>query len=95
MTSPGTLNFFCGKMAAGKYTVAREIVERTGAILHFVDAPDALCKVQLRARSRDLVGGTAWTTDAEFDAITRFFDPPAPDEGFNIVRHERKESVHV
>jgi predicted kinase len=169
MTSPGTLYFFCGKMAAGKSTLARKIVERTGAILlvqdewlahlfpddivdvaafrkfsarlgaaltehvvrllslglpvvldfpgntrtqrdwfrelidrahaghelHLIDAPDALCKAQLRARSRDLAAGAAWTTEAEFDAITKFFDPPAPDEGFNIVRHERKESGHV
>lgn len=164
MTTPGTLYFFCGKMAAGKSTLARALVARTGAILlvqddwlghlfpgdvvdvpayrrlsgrlraaltahvcdllsrglpvvldfpgntrqqrgwfrelieraqaehelHFVDAPDALCKAQLRERSRDLAGGTAWTTDAEFDTITRYFEPPSADEGFNIVRHERK-----
>lgn len=164
MRTPGTLVFFCGKMAAGKSTLAKRIVERTGAILlvqddwlthlfpdeivdvdayrkysrrlsaaltehvgtllargldvvldfpantrgqrawfrelidlahaahelHFVDVPDPLCKAQLRERSRGLADGAAWTTDAEFDAITRFFQPPSPEEGFNIVRHERK-----
>ena len=169
MSTPGTLFFFCGKMAAGKSTLARRIVERTGAILlvqdewlahlfpdeivdvdayrkysrrlnaalaehvgallsrglpvvldfpantrrqrawfreliertgaphemHFVDAPDDLCKAQLRERSRGLAAGSAWTTDAEFDAITRFFEPPTPDEGFNVVRHERRVGDHA
>ena len=57
--------------------------------LHFIDAPDALCKRQLRDRSRDLAAGTRWTTDAEFDAITAYFQPPSEEERFNIVRHER------
>jgi hypothetical protein len=57
--------------------------------LHFIDAPDELCKRQLRVRSAALSAGTAWTTDAEFDAITVHFQEPSDDEGFNIVRHER------
>ena len=159
------LYVFCGKMAAGKSTLARQIVQQTGAILlvqdewlahlfpnevvdvaafrkfskrlrdalsdhvvsllsrglpvvldfpgntraqrewfrelidrahadhelHFIDVPDALCKAQLRQRSRDLGEGAAWTTDAEFDAITKYFEPPAADEGFNIVRHQRED----
>jgi predicted kinase len=163
MTTPGTLYFFCGKMAAGKSTLARELAARHGAILlvqdewlvhlfpdeivdvrdyvkfstrlcaalgdhicallsrgisvvldfpgntpqqrgwfrelfqradashelHFIDVPDALCKAQLRERSRLVPEGAAWTTDAEFDAITKFFQPPTADEGFNVVRHER------
>lgn len=69
----------------------RELFERANAEheLHFVDVPDDVCKAQLRERSRHLADGTAWTTDAEFDAITTFFDPPAADEGFNVIRHER------
>ncbi len=75
----------------------RALVDRTGAPheLHFIDAPDALCKVQLRIRSGGLADGTAWTSDAEFDAITKFFEPPSADEGFHIVRHERKEDLDV
>src|SRR5688572_16578375 len=30
--------------------------------LHFVDAPDALCKRQLKDRSKDLPPGSPWTT---------------------------------
>jgi predicted kinase len=57
--------------------------------LHFVDAPDALCKGQLKERSKGLPLGTPWTTDAEFEAITVYFQPPSEDEQFNVVHHER------
>ena len=69
----------------------RELFEgaNVGHELHFVDAADALCKRQLRERSRALPPDAAWTTDAEFDAITAYFQPPADEEGFNVVRHER------
>ena len=157
------LIFLCGKMAAGKSTLARELAEREQAILlvqdqfldslypgeitdipgfvkcssrlrnalephvcalltsgipvvldfpgntkaqrawfrgmferanaehelHFVDASDALCKRQLKDRSRSLPPGSPWTTDAEFEAVTAYFQPPSADEGFTVVRHER------
>ena len=57
--------------------------------LHFIDASDDLCKRQLRQRSEALPAGSAWTTDAEFDAITAYFQVPAEDEKFNVIRHER------
>jgi predicted kinase len=57
--------------------------------LHFIDAPNDLCKRQLRQRSAALPAGSAWTTDAEFDAITVYFQAPAEDEKFNVIRHER------
>jgi predicted kinase len=60
---------------------------QVGHELHFVDVPDDVCKVQLKQRSRDLPDGSAWTTAAEFDAITAYFQPPSADEGFNVVRH--------
>jgi predicted kinase len=163
MSRSGTLYFFCGKMAAGKSTLARQLAERNGAIIlvqddwlghlfpgeivdvpdfkkfsarlraaltdhiclllsrgisvvldfpgntkaqrdwfrelferanadhemHFIDVTDELCKAQLRERSRHLPEGTAWTTEAEFEAITKYFQPPAADEGFKIIRHQR------
>jgi predicted kinase len=57
--------------------------------LHFIDAPDDLCRRQLRERTRHLPAGTPWTTDAEFDAITAYFQPPSEDERFTVVRHVR------
>jgi len=69
----------------------RELFESAGVPheLHFIDAPDALCKLQLRQRSGPLPAGAPWTTDAEFDAITSHFQAPTEDEGFNVIRHER------
>jgi hypothetical protein len=69
----------------------RGMFERAGVEheLHFVDASDALCKSQLKNRSKDLAAGAAWTTDAEFEAITVYFQPPSADVGFNVVRHPR------
>lgn len=164
MHGRGMLIFFCGKMAAGKTTRARELAARHGAVLlsedaflealypgeirsiedyvrcsrrvrqvltphvrdllkrgmtvvldfaantrtqrgwfrsllegidaehelHYVEASDELCKRQLRQRRQDLPPGSAWTSDAEFDAITAYFEAPAADEGFNVVRHLRE-----
>jgi predicted kinase len=163
MRAPAKLIFLCGKMAAGKSTLARDLAERENAVLlvqdefldklfpgeitdipgfvkyssrlkdalaphirsllakgvsvvldfpgntkaqrawfrhlfesanaehelHFVDASDALCKRQLKDRSKDLPPGTDWTTDAEFDAITTYFQPPSSDEGFNVIHSKR------
>ena len=30
-----------------------------------------------------------WTTDAEFDAITAYFEVPAAEERINVIRHVR------
>ena len=57
--------------------------------LHFVDVPNDLCKLQLRQRSAALPAGSPWTTDAEFDAITAYFQAPMEDERFNVIRYER------
>jgi predicted kinase len=57
--------------------------------LHFIDASDELCKRQLKERSKRYPTGTSWTTDAEFDAVTKYFEPPSVEEGFNVTRHER------
>jgi predicted kinase len=71
----------------------RELFERANAghELHFIDVPDEVCKAQLKERSRHLPEGTAWTTDAEFEAITKFFQPPTAEEGFNVIRHDRAQ----
>jgi hypothetical protein len=69
----------------------RELIEGANVEheLHFVDASDALCKSQLRERSTGLAAGTPWTRDADFEAVTAYFQPPSEDENFNVVHHER------
>ncbi|MEO7253648.1 MAG: ATP-binding protein [Casimicrobium sp.] len=57
--------------------------------LHFIDVPDDLCKRQLKERSKHLPVGSPWTTDAEFDAITAYFEAPATEENFNVIHYER------
>jgi predicted kinase len=69
----------------------RDLLERANVEheLHYIDASDDLCKRQLRQRSEELPAGSAWTTDAEFELITSYFQAPADDECFNVVRRER------
>lgn len=69
----------------------RELFERASVPheLHYVDTPNSLCKQQLKERSKNLPPGSAWTTEAEFEAITAYFQAPSEDEGFSIVHHKR------
>ena len=70
----------------------RRLIDTAGAEheLHFIDASDALCIRQLRTRSEELSAETRWTSEAEFHAVTAYFEPPAADEAFNVVRHARE-----
>jgi predicted kinase len=69
----------------------REIIEGAGAghELHYLDAPDEVCRRQLKDRSRHLPAGAPWTSDADFDVIAAHFVPPAPDEAFTVIVHKR------
>jgi predicted kinase len=164
MNEETTLHFFCGKMAAGKSTLARKLAEENSAILlvedewlaqlfpseiatisdyikyaprlkkvmlshviallsrdvsivldfpantveqrqwfrglyetakvahilHYLDVSDEVCKRQLKERSRGKPEGSAFTTDAEFEAITQYFQPPSNSEGFNMSIHKQE-----
>jgi predicted kinase len=57
--------------------------------LHYLDVPDEICKAQLKERSRSLPPGSPFTTDAEFETITKYFQPPAPEEGFHVIARAR------
>ncbi len=69
----------------------RELIDHTGAEheLHYIDVSDELCKQQLKERSKGLPEGSAFTTDAEFDAITHYLQAPFEDENFNVIHHQR------
>jgi predicted kinase len=72
----------------------RQLFQRANAAheLHFLDVPDDDCKRQLRERSKALPSGAAFTSDAEFEAVTKFFQPPAEDENFNVSIRKPKNS---
>ncbi|KKB05148.1 AAA family ATPase [Pantoea anthophila] len=54
--------------------------------LHYLDMPDALCLSRLHARNQ--CGSHVFAaTGEQFSLITRYFEPPHEDEGFNLVRH--------
>lgn len=54
--------------------------------IHLLDVPDAICKRRLRERNAS--GAHPFqVTEAEYDLFTRYFVPPAPGEGFNVIVH--------
>lgn len=67
----------------------RELFEAAQAehALHFVDLPDAHCKVQLQKRNQEQPEGSKVMSEADFDYITSYFVAPAVAEGFFVQRH--------
>ena len=65
----------------------RDLFQQAGVphVLHYLDVPDEECKARLRQRNASGLHPFC-TSDAEFDAITRHFVPPATAEGFHVVR---------
>ena len=57
--------------------------------LHFIDASDETCKKQLKERSKDKPAGTPFTSEAEFEGVTKYFEAPTEEEGFHITMHKR------
>ena len=66
----------------------RAAAEAAGAraILHLIDLPDDVCRARLHARNAEGLHDFAGVTDAQFDQITAFFQPPGEDEGLAVVR---------
>ena len=52
--------------------------------LHFLDLPDDVCKARLRQRNAAGTHEFA-ASDAEFDTITSYFQPPTEQEGFTTI----------
>jgi predicted kinase len=54
--------------------------------LHFLDVPDETCKRRLQARNA--AGEHPFqVSESEYEIFTRYFVPPKPEEGFNVVVH--------
>jgi predicted kinase len=59
--------------------------------LHVLDTPDEVCKQRLRQRNRS--GEHPFqVSDAEYEQFTRYYAPPARDEGFNVIVHNASTS---
>ena len=55
-------------------------------VLHYLDVPEDVCLIRLKLRNQTKPQGLyfASTSEAEFAAISRYFQPPTPEEGFAI-----------
>ncbi len=71
----------------GQRAGLRRIVEDAGVphVLHYLDVPDVVCKARLRARNAGGAHEYA-PSEADFELFTRYFEPPAEEEGFVIRR---------
>ena len=66
----------------------RSLIDQTGVAheLHLLDVPDAVCKERLAKRNAS--GEHPFqVSEAEYDLFTSYFEPPRPEENFNIVLH--------
>ena len=80
------LDFQANTLAVRRWM--RTLIDGSGAAheLHVLDVPDEICKRRLRVRNA--AGEHPYqASDADYELFTRYFVPPAPDEGFNIVVH--------
>nr|WP_175669590.1 ATP-binding protein [Burkholderia ambifaria] len=60
--------------------------------LHYLDVSDEICKSRLMARNAS--GKHPFqTSEEQYDQITRYFVPPALDEGFNIIVYDHAGKV--
>jgi predicted kinase len=70
---------------------ARAIFEAAEAdhVLHVIEASDAECLANIHRRNDEKPAGIYWgdVSDQIFHAVTAFFDPPRPEEGFRVVPH--------
>ena len=58
---------------------------QAGHRLIYIDLPDEVCKAQVAKRRIEQPQRAATDTPEMFEQITRYFVPPATDEGFNTT----------
>jgi predicted kinase len=68
----------------------RSLFESAGAehVLHYLNVPEDVCLARLMERNESKPEGLyfATTSEEDFRAITKYFQVPGPEEGFNLVR---------
>ena len=81
---------FAGNTVTGRQWV-RTVFESAEAdhLLHVIQASDAECLANIHLRNDEKPEGVYWgdVSDETFHAVTAYFAPPQPEEGFRIVAH--------
>ena len=54
--------------------------------LVYLDVPDAICLSRIRLRRQDQPERAETDTQAMFEQVTKYFEPPNESEGFNVNR---------
>lgn len=78
------LDFHAHTVGSRRWMRALYEEARASHQLHFLDAPDEVCRSRVHARK---AAGSNGVSDAEFDHVTSFLVPPDPGEGFNVIRY--------
>lgn len=67
----------------------RSLIEQSGVphVLHFVDGADATCLERIAQRNVERPEGSHHLTPEQFAQISSFFEPPASEEGFQVMRY--------
>jgi predicted kinase len=69
----------------------RSIFEAAHAehVLHVIEASDAACLENIRRRNQQQPPGVYWghVSEEMFHAVTPYFTPPEPEEGFRVQLH--------
>jgi predicted kinase len=70
----------------------RSIFENANAdhMLHYIVAPDEVCKARLRLRNETKPEGLyfGFVSEDRFDEVVRYFFPPSDQEKFNVTRYD-------
>jgi predicted kinase len=81
---------FAGNTIKGRQWV-RGIFEAANAdhVLHVIEASDAECLANIHRRNDEKPPGIYWgqVSDETFHAVTAYFAPPQPEEGFRVLAH--------
>ncbi|CAN5825658.1 hypothetical protein BH11PSE3_BH11PSE3_29630 [soil metagenome] len=80
---------FAGNTPKSRHWV-RGLFEQAGAdhVLHVIELSDEACLANIHRRNDERPSGVFWgpVSDEMFHAVTAYFEPPQPEEGFHIVR---------
>ncbi len=57
---------------------------RADHVMHYLQAPDALCLERIQKRNTEMPEGASQLTEADYWHVTSYFQPPEEIEGFHV-----------